>query len=516
MIDTNVLLSIGLSLIQTFNGVVPAYRGAVPRTVDDLRTVHAGYPGSTELYVIDRRGTEYWVAKGAICGYRCADSYFDVQDLRNLEAFKGETAMSSNEAVEAATRVLLKLATTSNALDGCKLHYKSAASGFPFFEIYWLSNSGRRGPVAKVEIDGRSREIVSLLLFGAWFQNPDIENRIRREAFPGYTNLLELAASKFGEQFPEIAADLLRPAPEYVATAAENARSLAQAIGFSPGSAFDVAQVDWRRTTMGMDGTLSGDAPVCRIVFRDDSCIDAIDGRVFTIYGRDRLYGRSIANDDWRTTDGDISEICQNKAKDLFSGIERAFSISARPDAELTLGPPFVRGMTSSNRPTRALLQWYARPDRSIRKLPALEAEFDLATGFLTYISFSGSNLISALIRNQQRFQPTLPTVSLICGGWINGIKSNRPGMVSFQRDCGTAKPLKVLYTISPNGERSTSMTNQASIPKGKLTVDLELGTGVDPRLKTGQSVVVSIIPPTNVDTHYQIGRFATVTNQIE
>jgi hypothetical protein len=75
MIQTNLLLSIGFSLVSNFTNVVPVRPEAVPTKIDDLKHYVVGSPNSPiHLYLVDRQGTEFWLDGGVVYSYRTSGS----------------------------------------------------------------------------------------------------------------------------------------------------------------------------------------------------------------------------------------------------------------------------------------------------------------------------------------------------------------------------------------------------------------------------------------------------------
>src|SRR5664279_1225598 len=100
MVDTNALLSIAFSIIGSFTNVVHVLSGAAPDQLSDLSKCVIGSPHSPiDLYLVDRRGTEFTIAEGVVQSYYSAGSFFGLDDGRLSSQFAGELRLTSREAM---------------------------------------------------------------------------------------------------------------------------------------------------------------------------------------------------------------------------------------------------------------------------------------------------------------------------------------------------------------------------------------------------------------------------------
>lgn len=95
MIDTNVLLSIGLSLISQFTNIVAVPNQAVPASIGDLEKMVVSSPNSpTELHLFHRLGTRFGVRDGAVYDFATPGSCYELQDPNLISKFQGAPALT--------------------------------------------------------------------------------------------------------------------------------------------------------------------------------------------------------------------------------------------------------------------------------------------------------------------------------------------------------------------------------------------------------------------------------------
>ncbi len=70
MLLTNALLSVAFSVIGHFNTLVEIPHGAVPRSVADLTYFNIPPTRPLDVFLVDRRGTQFWLHNGALSGFR--------------------------------------------------------------------------------------------------------------------------------------------------------------------------------------------------------------------------------------------------------------------------------------------------------------------------------------------------------------------------------------------------------------------------------------------------------------
>src|SRR6266404_3541684 len=110
MVDTNQLLSIAFTLISNFANVVEIPRQEVPQLREDLTKVLIGSPHSpVDLYLVHKRGSEFWLSDGVVYQYYSPISFFHMQDFSRRTGLVGPATLSSNEVVGQAIQVMGRL-----------------------------------------------------------------------------------------------------------------------------------------------------------------------------------------------------------------------------------------------------------------------------------------------------------------------------------------------------------------------------------------------------------------------
>jgi len=169
MIDTNTFLSISLTLISNLAEVVPLPRQAVPRSTNDLQRYVAGSPLiPTELTVVHRNGSQFWISHGVVTDFDTPGSYFSMQDPDLLPRFLGNATMTTQEVVELATNTFYRLGKNGNPLANAVPFLKDGGEfngqTIPFYQIFLhKTNNGITG-AGDIEIDARKRQVVSMHL----------------------------------------------------------------------------------------------------------------------------------------------------------------------------------------------------------------------------------------------------------------------------------------------------------------------------------------------------------------
>ena len=83
MVDTNTLINIALTIIANFTNVVHVPENAVPKDSGDIvHQVVGGPRDPTDLYLVDKKGTEFWIRNGVVFAYRSPGSYFEQDQSR--------------------------------------------------------------------------------------------------------------------------------------------------------------------------------------------------------------------------------------------------------------------------------------------------------------------------------------------------------------------------------------------------------------------------------------------------
>ena len=194
MIDTNALLSIAFSLVAQFAQVVKVPQDAIPRTTNDLQSFGIGSPYSPiEVYLIDRKGTQFWIRNGVVQQYISPGTFYYcpggadyLSGAAWVSQFTGRAALSSNEVVALSQRLLSRLAKSPWPPPDFKpvpeVDHPGPlpdGRGIPFYWVHWVRKEISLTAVTDVEIDARSGAVVELCVdFADWSFARTISNRV--------------------------------------------------------------------------------------------------------------------------------------------------------------------------------------------------------------------------------------------------------------------------------------------------------------------------------------------------
>src|SRR5258706_751083 len=285
MVDTNALLSIAFSMIVNFTNIVEVPPNAVPQKPDDLVRCVIGSPSSPiHLILRHHSGTEFWIGHGAIYGYSCPESFFNLQYPASVEQFYGASTVSSNEAVQIAAQTLRQLAKDGDPLAKAapRIRYPTSPR-IPFFEISWLTpiHDGGLERIATVEIDGRDRRIVRLSLFGPAFADLLFEQEIKKKVYTPDPPKPRPALKRF--PYP-------KPTINQVSQAIKDWLLLCDKLGFDPGSQTNFQDIN-REETYIYTNPVSRTVPACRVRFNNNAFFDSLDGVPFSHFFLESRFG---------------------------------------------------------------------------------------------------------------------------------------------------------------------------------------------------------------------------------
>src|SRR5258708_38062441 len=101
MIDTNLLQTIGFSIVTNFTSSVPVTDQDAPRLPSDLllyrmATVHS----PTDFALGTRSGANYAIVDGVVQYFGSRQNYFREQDPQQIGNYSGSSVLTSNAALE--------------------------------------------------------------------------------------------------------------------------------------------------------------------------------------------------------------------------------------------------------------------------------------------------------------------------------------------------------------------------------------------------------------------------------
>jgi len=398
------MLSIALSIVSNFSRVVEIPHGAVPTTTNDLRKYFLSNPDRpTDVYLVDRRGPEFWIHAGSVEEFRTPGCFKDNQDPEAISKFKGELKLSTNQAISLVTSVLMRLAKVGNPLTNLHAVARMPMDGRDPLPYYWIGwpDPNAKGDLkyaAFAEVDGRKGLITYLdLKHPAFFDlrfAQEISNRV-------YTPdpVRKDERGRWPLRPPRVR---LYPYPttNQVVEAIDGWLWLCDRLGMPPGTATNVPSVDWELSLVYTNPAISMAMPICQIRFTNHAYFEAINGITFDYYPPDACFvgfWAHMPREEWQQFRGKVVKRWEDLAKDFEHvlidrlGIPRQLLADFPPMA--ALGSVGIK---------RLVVEWRHWPKRQgvvpiAESKLALNAEFDLETGDLKSVNFADPSLIAIL-----------------------------------------------------------------------------------------------------------------------
>jgi hypothetical protein len=415
MIDTNALLSVGFSLVAAFADVVKIPDG-IPTKAEDLQKyVVSGPPPipATDLYLVDRRRRQFWIHDGAVYSFSSPGSFKELQNPQALPKFQGTPTLGSNDVLELATTTVRHLAKQGNPIAGIQPKVIRPGNGsdpIPFYWIRWPNTNqatfGLAPPdVAFIEIDAREGLITFLDLRAKGFHDyglaAQISNRVHapdpQPQGPSRWELQHRSPLKRVQSWSST---------NEVIRAIGNWLALCQKLGVDPGSQTNVASVDWSRTFSYTNNELSRTIPTCQIVFSNGVIFESISGIAFSHFASDSCFSGSweyMSVQERQRFKGKILKDWEGLAKDLERVLVHNVGIPKQLMTAYSAGQEIGRPKKGEETIARTVLAWRNWPRNAHRFVAveettlALQAEFDLETGELKWISFHDPHFIGSL-----------------------------------------------------------------------------------------------------------------------
>jgi hypothetical protein len=416
MIDTNALLAIGLSIVTNFSDVVQVPNGAVPRTTQDLAKFVVGGPPpvpSTDLYLVDRRGTQFRLRNGTVHSYSSPMSYKEHGASREKGRSNDVPLLNSNQVVERATEIIRRLAKSSDPTVGLTPLVRRAGDveeKIPFYWISWTNVSrihpwSRRSYSAFVEIDARSGCTTHLDLEDPGFYDAALAQQISNRVCTPERETTGPTPWELAHRAP-LKRVLPMPSQEEVSDSIKSWLWLCRNLRIEPGDMTNLSSVDWGQSFSHTNNQISQTAPVNTITFSNGTSIQSIKGTAFGFFASNALFTSYLAymsREQWDGFKGHINRQWEDLAKDLEGTlVENAIIPKAwlapysatRASAVPELGTIAIK---------RIAVEWRDWPRNTHRTVSvdetkvALWAEFDVETGELVAISFRDPAFIAAL-----------------------------------------------------------------------------------------------------------------------
>lgn len=425
MIDTNLLLGMVFSIITNNMSRVPAPDDCIPKTTNDLRIDGVGSPHSPiDVSVQCRGGAQYLISDGIVHRFDSNRSVFSEQNPDRLDAYKGASIVSSNQALTIASNVLKRLIKPNFALSKAtpRIHQAgvydwlppSQWNPMPFYEVEWPSVSDCPCG-ATVDIDGRNGKVVQLFLCDIAYGDLLLAEKIKSQV---YHPDLDQGRNPARETYIGLMQKHHYPSPtaDYAREAIPNWLNFCRRIGCDPGNQTNVSDIQWDVSWVYTNRLISTAAPVCEIRFKNGVYFHSIRGVTLSHYCADAcftgLWGERPRQEwapwwaqctkDWK----DWKALAQALEPVLVERLQIPKDLLAQYHPLPVIKPP-EPGKWGY---TRLLIEWRDFPlvgEVAVSDTKrAFQAEFDLRSGALEWLSF--------FLGEDSRFQDALQAAAPI------------------------------------------------------------------------------------------------------
>lgn len=407
MVDTNLLLGIVFSIITNDMSRVPAPDDCVPKSPNDLRIEHVGTPYSPiDVFVRCRGGAQYIISDGIVHNFDSNRSVFSEQNPGRLDAYRGVSILSSNQALTIASNVLQRFIKPGFALGRAtpRIHQAGVYDWLapaeqhpmPFYNVEWPSVSD--GPWgALVDIDGRNGKVVELFMTDIAYRDFALAEKIKSQVYhpdfaPSPKPVRETYISLMqSHHYPP-------PTEAYAREAIPNWLRFCRRIGCDSGNQTNVSDIRWDASWVYTRPLISTSAPVCEIRFKNGVSFQSIGGVTLSHYCADAcftgLWGERPSQEwtpwwakcttdwkDWKPLAKALEPVIVERL-----GIPKGLLARYHPMPGVRPAEPGKWGYT------RLLVEWRDFPlvgeiAVADTKL-AFQAEFDLRTGDLKSLNF--------------------------------------------------------------------------------------------------------------------------------
>ena len=391
MIDTNLVLAFSFSAISNLARLGEFPPQEFPRTTADLRKVDVMPIYKVfQAFLHDTNGSNFWVRDGIVRQFRSYDCFMQRQDDREIDRFRGQPTLTTNQVLEKATSFISRLGKDWNPIANVAPRMSQEMGrndeAVPFYWVSWPSTNKLvlTRYSAFVEIDARKGWVTYFDLLDDGFYDRELASQIKKRAYtpdprPARAPMPALSASGTNQ--------IVRAIPGWL--------RFCNLLEVAPGNYRELTDIDWDKTFIYTNALLSKSEPVCVVHFRDAAAFEAVGTITFTAVspeacfaGRwqeeprerfDRFMGR--VNEDWKDLAGRLEKKLIERA-----GIPKALFERYRPDGRRR--PPQLGDQTM----VRLMVDWRWWPKRddfvSIEESRlGMSAEFDLQTGKLMLIS---------------------------------------------------------------------------------------------------------------------------------
>ncbi|MHB8522302.1 MAG: hypothetical protein ACYDH9_16300 [Limisphaerales bacterium] len=439
MINTNALLSVGLALVGRFTEIVYVPPQGVPQATNDLQKYVLGNPfiaTNVDLYLVHRRGTEFWTHDGAVDRFRTPGALFYLQYAdtpTRLARFFGTPRFSSNQVVDLATTTLRRLTVHGDPLKNRPLLVQPGeiilGKQLPYYTLTWQDTNNVSGYVAQVEIDARDDWITWLDLRSTNFFDYVLAAEIRDRVYKPEPPRPQPAPKPRKRKWP-------RPSTNEVVRTLGAWLRVCQEFQINPGGQTNLADVDWEWSDLVTNLPVFYGRTVCQVSLENGTEIESMDEALIIWEAWDECYGTRAngrKDEDWRPFVGKIAYHWQDLAKKFETTLINKFGFPrtifteynstpeqwrsgnglprADPYQKISDEPPAI----GTEAIARMVVSWDKWPTYKLKPgefystdeaEPGWRVEFDLSTGRIKMFEFlRNRNLMNLFLRAQCKWK---------------------------------------------------------------------------------------------------------------
>ena len=241
MVNTNVLLTIGLSIVGHFCDAINLDPALRPRNVSDFQRYVVGSPySSVDLAIFAKHGTVFNISDGVVVRMATLRSFLQLQDLARFPTFLGPATVDSNTVAKIGLETVRALLKSTNAVSYSHPTLRGAGEykgqPIPFYDVLWPTTNNAFGYLAHIEIDARHGSVVSLMLVDHAFRDYAFARRISNEVYKPEPPPRQQPTAHYSPNAP-------RPTGVQVVNILKNAASLCEVLGVQQPRAYTIADV---------------------------------------------------------------------------------------------------------------------------------------------------------------------------------------------------------------------------------------------------------------------------------
>jgi hypothetical protein len=366
-----------------------------------------------DVYLMDRRGTEFWIRQGAVRRFGAPHSL--AQNPFVFPDILPEPKIAKDEILRLATNAVLKLAKNAKEINEIDPVMRQARDSngrlLPVFYVSWLSRNIDEQYKAMVEVDACSGSITFIDLRGRMFADTNVMHDIQTKVL--------LADSVTGTPSPATPSPVQKRVPRSlpVPTMEDAQRGLASwlwlcsQLDIEPGRDTGLGDVDWDRSAVYTNTLIGPNVPISMVVLKSGASFEVIGGTAFGCYAPDACFvgaWRDKPPEYFNKFIGTASLKWKSLAGDLQDRISKRLGVPERLLLPLRPSPTRRPPEEGSESVARVVVDWRAWPKREgfvqndEAKL-AFEAEFDLTAGKTKWVRFYDPRIVAAINDAQRK-----------------------------------------------------------------------------------------------------------------